>query len=66
MKVNEIIFRQNRIVYTLMVLLAGMGLVWSFWQHQHSAGPVGPATAASAAAADAAAHTPEHTAVLSR
>jgi lipopolysaccharide export system protein LptC len=65
-KANEIIFRQNRVVYTLMILLAGAGLVWSFWQHQHNAGPVGPATAASAAAADAAAHTAAHTAVLSR
>jgi len=65
-KVNEIIFRQNRVIYTLMILLAGIGLFWSFWERQHSTGPVGPATAASAAAAKAAAHTPAHTAVLSR
>jgi hypothetical protein len=61
-KANEIIFRQNRVVYTLMIVLAGMGLFWSFWQHQHSKGPVGPATAASEAAAKAATHTPAHTA----
>ena len=66
MKVNEVIFRQNRVVYTLMIVLAGLGLLWGFWDRQHSAGPVGPATAASAAAADAAAHTPARTAVLSR
>ncbi|RYY16138.1 MAG: hypothetical protein EOO36_11605 [Cytophagaceae bacterium] len=34
MKADEIIIRQDRVVYTLMILLAGMGLLWSFWQHQ--------------------------------
>ncbi|RZK53714.1 MAG: hypothetical protein EOO59_12170 [Hymenobacter sp.] len=66
MKANEIIFRQNRVVYTLMILLAGAGIVWGFWQHQHNGGPVGPATAAAQAKAAAAAHTPAHTAVLTR
>ena len=45
MKADEIIFRQNRVVYTLMILLAGLGLVWSFWQHRHNAEPVVPAAA---------------------
>jgi len=34
-KANEIIIRQDRVVYILMVLLASLGLLWSFWQHQH-------------------------------
>ncbi|MGI4864571.1 MAG: hypothetical protein ACRYFZ_11670 [Janthinobacterium lividum] len=37
MKANELIIRQDRVVYTLMILLAGIGLLWSFWQHQHNA-----------------------------
>ena len=35
MKANELIARQDRVVYILMVLLASLGLVWSLWQHQH-------------------------------
>ncbi len=40
MKANEIIIRQDRVVYTLMIILAGLGLVWSLWQHkEHMAIP---------------------------
>ncbi len=38
MKANEILIRQDRVVYLLMVLVASLGLLWSFWQHQHPAG----------------------------
>ncbi|RZK10217.1 MAG: hypothetical protein EOO56_29475 [Hymenobacter sp.] len=62
MKANEIIFRQNRIVYTLMLLLAGVGLVWSFWQHQRHDEPVRSASAP----ASIPAHTAANTAVLAR
>lgn len=37
MKATEILLRQNRVVYILMVLVASLGLLWSFWQHQHPA-----------------------------
>ena len=37
MRANEIIIRQDRVVYTLMILLASLGLLWSFWQHQQHA-----------------------------
>jgi lipopolysaccharide export system protein LptC len=37
-KANELIARQDRVVYILMVLLASLGLLWSFWQHQHQPG----------------------------
>lgn len=38
MKANQILIRQDRVVYILMVLVASLGLLWSFWQHQHPAG----------------------------
>jgi lipopolysaccharide export system protein LptC len=37
-KATELIARQDRVVYILMVLLASLGLLWSFWQHQHQPG----------------------------
>jgi hypothetical protein len=46
MKINEILIRQDRVVYTLMILLASIGLFWGFWQHQHPAGAVGKAATA--------------------
>ncbi|TVT38340.1 hypothetical protein FNT36_19270 [Hymenobacter setariae] len=49
MKANEIIFRQNRIVYTLMIVLAGLGLLWGFWDRQHKAAQASPTSAAPAA-----------------
>ena len=36
MKANEIIIRQDRVVYTLMILLASLGLLWSLWQHKQN------------------------------
>ena len=36
MKTSEIVFRQNRVVYVLMVLLATLGLTWALWEHQES------------------------------
>ncbi|RZK56047.1 MAG: hypothetical protein EOO59_10100 [Hymenobacter sp.] len=36
MKADELLIRQDRVVYTLMVLLAGLGLVWGFWQHKEN------------------------------
>jgi hypothetical protein len=39
-RANEIIFRQNRVVYVLMVLLALLGMAWGFMEHQrHTAIP---------------------------
>lgn len=35
MKANELIARQDRVIYVLMLLLASVGLLWSFWQRQH-------------------------------
>lgn len=37
MKADEIIIRQDRVVYLLMLLLASVGLIWSFWQHKQNA-----------------------------
>jgi hypothetical protein len=45
-KINEVIPRQNHIVYILMVVLATVGLVWAFWERQHRASEVAPAKAA--------------------
>ena len=45
MKATEIIFRQNRVVYTLMIVLAGLGLLWSFWDRQHKAEQASPNSA---------------------
>jgi lipopolysaccharide export system protein LptC len=42
MKANEILMRQDRAVYILMVLIASIGLLWSFWQHQHPDNAVVP------------------------
>lgn len=42
MKANEILIRQDRVVYILMVLVASLGLLWSFWQHQQPAAAAVP------------------------
>ena len=42
MKVNEIIIRQDRVVYTLMLLVATLGLFWSFWERHHRAEVTSP------------------------
>ncbi|MFD1872181.1 hypothetical protein [Hymenobacter bucti] len=62
MKANEIIFRQNRVVYTLMILLAALGLLWGFWDRQHKAELASPASAKHVAPTPPAATT----AILSR
>jgi hypothetical protein len=50
-KANEIIFRQNRVVYVLMVLLALLGMAWGFMEHQrHTAIPAADGKAAPTAA----------------
>ncbi len=35
MKRNEIILRQDRIVYILLVVTAVVGLTWVLWRHQY-------------------------------
>ena len=35
MKRTEIILRQDRIVYILLVVTAAIGLTWVLWRHQH-------------------------------
>ena len=37
MKRTDILFRQDRIVYTLLVLTAAIGLAWVIWRHQYLA-----------------------------
>lgn len=37
MKVNEIIARQNRVVYILLVVVGALGLAWTIWRHQYLA-----------------------------
>ena len=54
MKTNEVIFRQNRVVYTLMILIAVLGLTWAFWEHAKTeATPQATSTAAKAPASKA-------------
>jgi hypothetical protein len=35
MKRTEILLRQDRIVYTLLIVTAAIGLAWVLWRHQH-------------------------------
>ena len=35
MKRTEIILRQDRIVYILLVVTAAVGLTWVVWRHQY-------------------------------
>ncbi len=35
MKRNEIILRQDRVVYILLVVTAAVGLTWVLWRHQY-------------------------------
>ncbi|MDO7884592.1 hypothetical protein [Hymenobacter cheonanensis] len=35
MKRTEIILRQDRIVYTLLIVTAAIGLAWVLWRHQY-------------------------------
>lgn len=34
MKRTEILLRQDRIVYTLLIVTAAIGLAWVLWRHQ--------------------------------
>lgn len=46
MKRTEIILRQDRIVYILLVVTATIGLTWVLWRHQHLLTQGQPAQAA--------------------
>jgi hypothetical protein len=35
MKRTEILIRQDRIVYTLLLVTAAIGLAWVLWRHQY-------------------------------
>jgi hypothetical protein len=35
MKRTDIILRQDRIVYTLLIVTAAIGLAWVLWRHQY-------------------------------
>ena len=35
MKRTDIIIRQDRIVYTLLIVTAAIGLAWVLWRHQY-------------------------------
>lgn len=37
MKQNEIISRQNRVVYILLVIVGSLGLAWAIWRHWYLA-----------------------------
>jgi hypothetical protein len=53
MKRTEIIIRQDRIVYTLLIVTAAIGLAWVLWRHQYLLshnGGAGTATVPAAAA----------------
>ena len=49
MKVNEIIARQNRVIYILLVVVGALGLAWTIWCHQYLAHADAAPTAAPAA-----------------
>ena len=50
MKRTDILFRQDRIVYILLVVTAAVGLAWVIWRHQLlAARAAGPAPAAAPA-----------------
>lgn len=34
-RLNEFIARQDRIVYTLLIVTAAIGLTWVIWRHQY-------------------------------
>jgi hypothetical protein len=45
MKRTEIILRQDRIVYTLLIMTAALGLAWVLWRHHYLLTHNGPAAA---------------------
>ena len=46
MKRTEIIIRQDRIVYVLLIVTAAIGLAWVLWRHQYLLSRNGSAAAA--------------------
>ncbi|MDJ0366139.1 hypothetical protein QMK33_13340 [Hymenobacter sp. H14-R3] len=40
---TTIINRQNRVVYTLLIVSAAIGLAWVLWRHQYLASHSSPA-----------------------
>lgn len=48
---TTVINRQNRVVYTLLVVTAAIGLAWVLWRHQYLAAHSSPAPLAVPAAA---------------
>ncbi|GAB3635516.1 hypothetical protein GCM10027422_11060 [Hymenobacter arcticus] len=48
--IATIINRQNRVVYTLLVVTAAIGLAWVLWRHQYLAAHSSPASVAVPAA----------------
>ena len=40
---TTVINRQNRVVYTLLVVTAAIGLAWVLWRHQYLAALSSPA-----------------------
>lgn len=50
MKRTEIIIRQDRIVYTLLLVTAAIGLAWVLWRHQYLLARDNPHTSAVPAA----------------
>lgn len=53
MKRTEILLRQDRIVYTLLIMTAAIGLVWVLWRHHYLLTHNGPAAAGGPAATTA-------------
>ncbi|QKG54372.1 hypothetical protein [Hymenobacter sp. BRD67] len=51
MRRSDILTRQNRIVYTLLLVTAAIGLAWVLWRHQYLAGRESPLPAHAAAVA---------------
>jgi hypothetical protein len=50
MKRTDILNRQNRVVYTLLVVAAAIGLAWVLWRHHYLAARDQPAPATAPAA----------------
>ena len=45
MKRTEILLRQDRIVYLLLIMTAAIGLAWVLWRHHYLLTHNGPAAA---------------------
>ena len=49
MKQNEIIERQDRVIYILLVIVGALGLAWAIWKHLYAPRQAAPASHASVA-----------------